>query len=74
MATDVKLDTLNTGAIRVRDRTGHIRFVISINNNVNQHSLSIDVSVYDGDYTGQQDRHKDVAVSFNHAEDREVTA
>lgn len=69
----VTLDTLNCGSIIVRDRDDISRFTITINNNVNQRSLSVDVSAWDKDnYGTPAEKAKDVVVSFNHREDRDA--
>lgn len=67
---DLMLDDLNTGVIRIHDRDFNKRFAISINNNVNQHTLSLDVRTYDADKAEAVAQNLAVAVSFNKSEER----
>ena len=71
MTEYIKLDNLNTGAWYVRDRDNVLRFTITIDNNVNQRSLSVNVSAWDADnYGTPNEKVQAVVASFTKMKDR----
>lgn len=68
--TTIQLDTLNCGSIKVKDRDGNVRFVITIDNNWTRRYLSVNVTEYDKDDTVAADKLQTVAVSYNETSER----
>ena len=67
----VKLESLNTEAITVEDRDGNTRFIIEVDNHWTSRCLTVTIKAWDGNnYGTPNEKHKDVAVSYNNRKDR----